>query len=67
MFCNYNMKNRQEVKLEDFEFKINNHILVTKSFLFKIKTTDKDICSLCDQDLETLRHLCYHYAKAKEF
>ena len=32
--------NIKEVKLKDFQFKINDHILVTKSFLFKINKTD---------------------------
>ena len=57
----------QEVKLKDFQFKINNHILVTKSFLYKINKTDNDRCSLCDRDSETISHLIYHCDKAKEF
>ena len=31
-----NIKQRHEVKLRDFQYKINNKILVTNSFMFKI-------------------------------
>ena len=55
-FFNGIVRNTQEVKLKDFKFKINNHILVTKSFLYKINKTDNDRCSLCDQDFETISH-----------
>ena len=66
-FFNGIVRNTQEVKLKDFQFKINNHILVTKSFLYKINKTDNDRCSLCDRDSETISHLFYHCDKAKEF
>ena len=58
------VRNTHEVKLKDFQFKINNHILVTKSYLNKINKTDNDRCSLCDQDSETISHLFYHCDKA---
>ena len=61
------VRNTQEIKLKDFQFKLNNHILVTKSFLYKINKTDNDRCSLFDQDSETISHLFYHCDKAKEF
>ena len=35
-FFNGIVRNAQEVKLKDIEFKINNHILVTKSFFIKL-------------------------------
>ena len=35
-FFNGIVRNTQEVKLKDFQFKINNHILVTKSFFIKL-------------------------------
>ena len=37
------IKNIKEVKLQEFQFKVNNHIFVTKSFLLKIKKVDNDI------------------------
>ena len=48
----------KEVKLKDFQFKINNYIIVTKSFLFKINKTDTDRCSYCDQEAET-KHIYF--------
>ena len=56
-----------EVKLKDFQFKINNYIIVTKSFLFKINKTDTNICSYCDQEAETKTHLFYNCQKVKAF
>ena len=55
------------VKLKDFQFKINNHIIVTKSFLFTINKTDNDRCSYCDQEAETKTHLFYQCQKIKDF
>ena len=66
-FFNGIERNTQEVKLKDFQFKINNHILVTKSFLYKINKTDNGRFSLCGQDSETIGHLFYHCDKSKEF
>ena len=57
----------KEVKLKDFQFEINNHIIVTKSFLFKINKTDNDRCSYCDQEAETKTHLFYQCQKIKDF
>ena len=55
-FFNGIVRNTQEVKLKDFQFRINNHILVT--FLYKINKTDNDSYFLCDQDSETIS-LCF--------
>ena len=40
---NKNLNNIKEVKLRDFQFKINNRILVTNTFLFKIKKEGKQL------------------------
>ena len=55
-FFNGIVRNTQEVKVKDFEFKINNPILVI--FLYKINKTGNDRCSICDQDSETIS-LCF--------
>ena len=39
---NKNLNYIKEIKLRDFQFKINNRILVTNSFLFKIKKKDSN-------------------------
>ena len=57
----------KEIKLRDFQFKINNRILVTNSFLFKIKKKDSNRCSYCNQEAETITHLLFHCGKVVEF
>ena len=42
---NYSIKDIKEVKLADFQYKINNKIFVTNSFLFKIKKINNNECS----------------------
>ena len=64
---NTETKKIKEVKLKDFQFKVNNHIIVTKSFLFKINKVDNDRCSYCNQDSETKSHIFYNCSKIKEF
>lgn len=61
------ISNTAEIKLKEFQFKINNHILVTKSFLYKIKKVENDRCSFCNQHSETILHLFYYCNKVKEF
>ena len=57
----------KEVKLQEFQFKVNNHILVTKSFLHKINKVDNDRCALCGLETETIIHVLFNYNKVKEF
>ena len=64
---NIQTKKIKEVKLKDFQFKINNHIIVTKSFLLKINKIDDDRCSYCNRDTETKLHLFFYCNKVKEF
>ena len=40
-----NIKQYHEVKFRDFQYKINNKIRVTISFLFKISKIDNDVCT----------------------
>ena len=47
----------KEVALKDFQFKINNKILVTKYFLIKIENIDENYCSYCRDHQETIFHL----------
>ena len=64
---NSTLKEFSEMKLKDFQFKINNKILVTKSFLHKINIIDNNICSLCREYPETIKHLFFECEKAKQF
>lgn len=61
------LRELKEVKLQEFQYKINNYILVTKSFLFKINKIDNDRCSFCNLESETIPHIFIHCDKVKEF
>ena len=64
---NYSIKDIKEVKLADFQYKINNRILVTNSFLFKIKKINNNGCSYCNKHSETIEHLFLNCTKVKDF
>lgn len=55
------------VKLKDFQFKLNNKILASKSFLFRINKIDNNLCSYCGNNPETLMHLFIDCQKVNEF
>ena len=46
------LKNIQEVTLQEFQFKFNDYILVTKFFLLVINKVDNGRCSFCYQESE---------------
>lgn len=56
-----------EVKLRDFQYKINNKILVTNSFLFKINKIDNEMCSYCQEQPEKIHHLFLRCPKIRTF
>ena len=62
-----NIKQCHEVKLRDFQYKINNKILVTNSFLFKINKIDSDVCSYCREQPEKIFHLFLLCPKVRTF
>ena len=64
---NDTIKNIKEVKLQEFQFKVNNHILVKKSFLHKINKVDNDRCTFCSLETETIIHVLFNCNKVKEF
>ena len=57
----------EEIKLKDFQYKLNNKILVTKSFLKKINITANDICSYCNNYSETVIHLFFECETVVQF
>ena len=59
------IKDRKEVKLANFQYKNNNKILLTNSFLFKIKKNYG--CSYCNEHRETIKHLFLNCIKVKDF
>ena len=52
-----NVRQWHEVKLRDFQYKINNKILVTNSFLFKINKIGSDVYNYCREQPEKIFHL----------
>ena len=60
-------KKWHEVKLQDFQYKINNHILVKSSFLAKINKNDSGVCSFCKEQPENIHHLFVPCPKVKTF
>ena len=66
---NRNLTYIKEVKLRDFQFKINNRILVTNTFLSKIKKKKKEtnLCSYCNQEAESIIHLLFFCDTATHF
>lgn len=61
------IKSLKEVKLKDFQYKITNKILVTRSFLHRINKTDDNLCQYCQQNPETILHLFVQCPIVKRF
>ena len=64
---NTNLKYVSEIKSRDFQYKINNKILVTNSFLYKIKRKETDLCSYCQKETESILHLFCNCERVKDF
>ena len=47
----------QNTKLQWLQYRINQRILGTNKFLYKIKVKDNAFCSFCQEDEETIEHL----------
>ena len=62
-----NIKHWHEVQIRDFQYKINNKILVTNSFLFKINKIDSEVCSYCREQPEKIHHLFLTCPRVKAF
>ena len=62
-----NINDLSEVTLKDFQIKINNKILVTKTFLHEIRKVEDNLCSYCKREPETILHLFVECDKAKVF
>ena len=46
-----------DAKFRSFQFKINNRILTTNDFVYKIGRSDNRKCTFCDLYIETISHL----------
>ena len=69
----WNAKNRliysstNDTKLRSLQYKIIHRRYPTKDFLFKIKITDDDLCSFCNNEKETLEHVFYKCKTTRKF
>ena len=61
------IKQWHEVKLRDFQYNINNKILVTNSFLFEINKIDCEKCPYCMEQPEKNYHLFVLCPKVRSF
>ena len=57
----------KEINLRDIQYKITNKILVTKSFLYRIRKIDDNLCEYCRQNSETILHLFVQCNPVKRF
>ena len=57
----------KEIRLKDFQYKVTNKTLVTKSFLHKINKVDNNICEYCNLQPETIYHLFIECEIVKRF
>ena len=64
---NTELKYIKEIKLRDFQYKVTNKILVTKTFLHRINKVDNDLCEYCKCQPETIFHLFIECEKVKQF
>ena len=55
----------KEIRLRDFQYKITNKILVTKSFLYRIHKVDDNLCEYCWQ--KTIFHLFVQCNQVRSF
>ena len=47
----------KDSKLRSFQFKLNNRILTTNDFVFKIGLSENRFCTFCNDYIETISHL----------
>ena len=57
----------KEIRLTDFQYKVTNKILVTKSFLHKTNKVDNNIYEYCNLQPETIYHLFIECEIVKRF
>ena len=55
-----------EVKMRVFQFKILHNILYTNERLFKMKQVQTELCTLCENSVETPLHLFYECKVAED-
>ena len=54
------VKTTKDTKLRWFQFRIIHGILSTNSFLCKIKLAENNLCTFCQNEVETISHLFWY-------
>jgi hypothetical protein len=57
----------QNTKLQWLQYRINQRILGTNTFLYKIKVKDNAFCTFCQEDEETIEHLFWNCETVQAF
>lgn len=53
-------KSCKNTKLQWFQYRINQRIISTNDFLFKIKLRDNNLCTFCNNTAEKIEHLFWY-------
>ena len=56
----------KQIAVIDFQHKILNRIIATDSFVCKTRIRDDALCTLCNEDEETIMHLFVKCSKVKK-
>jgi len=56
-----------DTKIREFQYKILNRIVFTKSLLYKIGKKESPLCSFCSSEEETLEHLLFRCTVVESF
>ena len=62
-----NFSNIKNTKFQWFQYRINQNILATNKYLFKIKILDSPLCTFCNVEEETIIHILWECEKVQEF
>ena len=60
-------KTTNDKKLQWLQYRINQRILTTNTFLKKIKISNNDMCTFCFREKETIEHVLYEFEKVQRF
>ena len=56
-----------DVQLRWFQARLLHRLLPTNKFIFHCKIVDDPLCSFCNQEIETIRHLLWNCYVVKAF
>ena len=63
MHCLIPYKCTIDVKLRWFQYRILNRVLTTNTLLYKINQRNNNLCTFCNEEPETIKHIFTEYKK----